>query len=101
MLFNYRVCYVPLTLSLSLRGRDVCQSLYVYVYVCVCVCVCVVAVPNTVNEDRLCHDHSLQRDEWPWIGKTRQSSPSFTLSKSAGVTAQLKHSWSNSEIKQK
>ena len=32
-------------------------------------CVCV-AVPNEINEDRLCHDHSLQRDEWPWIGET-------------------------------
>jgi len=42
----------------------------VYVYCAdVCVCVCVVAVPNEINEDRLCHDHSLQRDEWPWIGK--------------------------------
>jgi len=35
----------------------------------VCVCLCVVAVPNEINEDRLCHDNSLQRDEWPWIGK--------------------------------
>jgi len=29
-----------------------------------------VAVPNEINEDRLCHDQSLQRDEWPWIGNT-------------------------------
>ena len=42
------------------------------IYLCVCVCVWfgVVAVPNAINEDRLCHDQSLQRDEWPWIGKT-------------------------------
>ena len=33
-------------------------------------CVCAVAVPNEINEDRLCHDQSLQRDEWPWIGIT-------------------------------
>jgi len=30
----------------------------------------VAAVPNEINEDRLCHEQSLQRDEWPWIGKT-------------------------------
>jgi len=58
---------VCLPVSLSAYGLCVlCLSVY-----CACVCVvCVVAVPNEINEDRLCHDHSLQRDEWPWIGET-------------------------------
>jgi len=32
-------------------------------------CFCSSAVPRDVNEDRLCFDSSLQRDEWPWIGR--------------------------------
>lgn len=28
----------------------------------------VAAAPNEINEDRLCYDISLQRDDWPWIG---------------------------------
>ena len=45
-------------------------DLSVCVPICLCVWFGVVAVPNAINEDRLCHDQSLQRDEWPWIGKT-------------------------------
>ena len=28
------------------------------------------AVPRDENEGRLCYDVALQRDEWPWIGKS-------------------------------
>ena len=33
------------------------------------VLLCLAAAPSTVNEDRLCHDGVLHREEWPWIGK--------------------------------
>jgi len=58
---------VCLFACLCVRVRFVRSLLVCLLRVCV---VCVVAVPNEINEDRLCHDHSLQRDEWPWIGET-------------------------------
>ncbi len=46
---------------------------------CYSICLCngimedvlflIVAVPKELNEDRLCYEESLHREEWPWIGK--------------------------------
>ena len=30
------------------------------------------ADPREINEDRLCYEESLKREEWPWIGKSTQ-----------------------------
>ena len=35
---------------------------------CVCVCVGLLASLSDINEDRLCYDESLIRDDWLWTG---------------------------------
>ena len=31
------------------------------------------AIPKQINEDRLCYDESLERQDWPWIGRSKLS----------------------------
>ena len=79
--------YIPCSLSLrllgSLRGSWVhmawhknCveKSLFIWIvdvsFNTISTTVIFSAAPIEVNEHRLCYDAALQRDEWPWIGKT-------------------------------